>query len=76
MIQRTLILLKPDDFGDEAKKLLDEQVGLIELVLTDELKRGLDGMRAKLGDKLYQRLGWQPRCKPTILPSGRMLLPL
>jgi len=71
-----IILLKPDDFGDEAKKLLDEQLGLIKLVLTDELKRGLDGMRAKLGDKLYQRLGWQPRCKPTILPSGRMLLPL
>ena len=71
-----IILLKPDDFGDEAKKLLDEQLGLIKLVLTDELKRELDGMRAKLGDKLYQRLGWQPRCKPTILPSGRMLLPL
>ena len=33
-------------------------------------------MRAKLGDKLYQRLGWQPRCKPTVLPSGRILLPL
>jgi predicted neuraminidase len=71
-----MILLKPDDFGDEAKKLLDEQLGLVKLVLTDELKRELDGMRAKLGDKLYQRLGWQPRCKPTILPSGRMLLPL
>ncbi len=27
-------------------------------------------------DKLYQRLGWQPRCKPTVLPSGRILLPL
>ena len=26
--------------------------------------------------KLYQRLGWQPRCKPTVLPSGRILLPL
>ena len=71
-----MILLKPDDFGDEAKKLLDEQLGLIKLVLTDELKRELDGMRARLGDKLYQRLGWQPRCKPTLLPSGRMLLPL
>ena len=22
------------------------------------------------------RLGWQPRCKPTVLPSGRILLPL
>src|SRR4029453_831783 len=30
----------------------------------------------KLRDKLYQRMGWQPRCKPTVLPSGRILLPL
>ncbi len=71
-----IILLKPDDFGDEAKKLLDEELGLIKLVLTDDPKRELDEVRVKLGDKLYQRLGWQPRCKPTILKSGRMLLPL
>ncbi len=71
-----MILLKPDDFGDEAKMLLDRELGLIKLVLTDDLKRELEQVRGKLGDKLYQRLGWQPRCKPTILPSGRMLLPL
>jgi predicted neuraminidase len=29
-----------------------------------------------LGDKLSQRLGWQPRCKPTVLSTGRILLPL
>lgn len=33
-------------------------------------------MRRRLGEKLYQRIGWQPRCKPTVLPSGRILLPL
>lgn len=27
-------------------------------------------------DKLSRRLGWQPRCKPIVLPSGRILLPL
>ncbi len=32
--------------------------------------------KKRAGDKLYQRLGWQPRCKPTVLPSGRILLPL
>jgi predicted neuraminidase len=71
-----IIFLKPDDFSEEAKTLLDEELGLIKVVLTDSLKRELDEVRVKLGDKLYQRLGWQPRCKPTILPSGRMLLPL
>ncbi len=29
-----------------------------------------------MSDKLSQRLGWQPRCKPTILSTGRILLPL
>ena len=33
-------------------------------------------MRSRLGDKLSQRLGWQPRCKPTQLPGGRLVLPL
>ena len=71
-----LILLKPDDFADEARKELDRQVGLLTIVLSERQRAEIDGLRAKLGDKLSQRLGWQPRCKPTILPSGRMLLPL
>ncbi len=33
-------------------------------------------MRDKMKSKLANRLGWQPRCKPTVLPSGRILLPL
>lgn len=37
---------------------------------------GEDAVRKKVSDKLLSRLGWQPRCKPTVLRSGRMLLPL
>jgi predicted neuraminidase len=33
-------------------------------------------VKALMKDKLASRLGWQGRCKPTVLPSGRMLLPL
>jgi predicted neuraminidase len=33
-------------------------------------------LKSLIRDKLAQRLGWQPRCKPTVLPSGRVLLPL
>lgn len=67
-----LILLKPDDFREEALKLLGERAlrpprGAIV---------GTDGQRAKLADPLYQRLGWAIRCKPTVLPSGRIVLPL
>jgi predicted neuraminidase len=71
-----LILLKPDDFGEEARQQLDKDLGLFELTLTDKLRQERDQVRARLGDKLFQRLGWQPRCKPTQLPSGRLLLPL
>ena len=71
-----LILLKPDDFGEEGRKLLDEKLGLLAKILTEEQRSELDDTRKKLGDKLFQRLGWQPRCKPTVLPTGRILLPL
>ncbi len=71
-----LILLKPDDFGERARQRLDEELGPLQLVLTDKLKKELEQVRERLGDKLFQRLGWQPRCKPTQLPSGRLLLPL
>ncbi len=67
-----IILLKPDDFRDEALKLL----GDFKLRPPRGAKGGPDEQRAKLDDPLYQRLGWAPRCKPTVLPSGRILLPL
>jgi len=67
-----LILLKPDDFGPEALKILGNR--------TIKPPRGVKATReeqkAKLSDQLYQRLGWAPRCKPTVLPSGRIILPL
>ena len=71
-----LILLKPDDFADEARRRLDAELKWIEPLLTDEHRQEIDSVRERLGEKLYQRLGWQPRCKPTQLPGGRLLLPL
>jgi predicted neuraminidase len=72
-----LVLLKPDDFS---------QAGLeaIERLLKEGFPGGIperthkvfDEAKKKLPQKLFQRLGWQPRCKPTVLPSGRILLPL
>jgi predicted neuraminidase len=73
-----LILLKPDDFSADANARLDELVEKYKplLLLSKDLQTELADGRKKLNDKLYQRLGWQPRCKPTVLPSGRILLPL
>jgi predicted neuraminidase len=71
-----LVLLKPDDFSAEADSklaaLVEKYGALVNENIRDEIAEG----RRRMRDKLYQRLGWQPRCKPTILPSGRILLPL
>lgn len=71
-----LVLLKPDDFQKPAEQLLDPLLKAIGSKLSQRDRQELEEAREKLGNKLYQRLGWQPRCKPTILPSGRILLPL
>ena len=71
-----LVLLKPDDFEDEANEALDKMIGGLEFVLPKSTQKVIAEGREKLGNKLYQRLGWQPRCKPTVLPGGRILLPL
>lgn len=67
-----LILIRPEDFKDEALKILGNR--------DIRPPRGSfaipGGQKAKLADPLYQRLGWAPRCKPTLLPSGRIVLPL
>ena len=70
------IYLKPDDFAQEANRLLDQELGGLQALLGDRQRAAIDDARRKLGEKLYQRLGWQPRCKPTVLPTGRILLPL
>jgi predicted neuraminidase len=74
--EQGLVLLKPADFKADAEKLLQPLIEQLGAALPERTKRELDEAREKLGNKLYQRLGWQPRCKPTQLPSGRILLPL
>ncbi len=72
----SLVLLKPDDFSKEADVEINKLTEKFKGLLTDEIRKELEEGREKMRDKLYQRLGWQPRCKPTVLPSGRILLPL
>ncbi len=71
-----IILLKPDDFAEEARMKLDVELEPYKDKLLPRTVENIRVLREKLGEKLYQRLGWQPRCKPTQLPSGRILLPL
>ncbi len=67
-----LIQLKPDDFGAEAL----QRLGAGAIRPPRGVKATPEAQRAKLSDPMYQRLGWAPRCKPTVLPGGRILLPL
>jgi hypothetical protein len=70
-----VVPLQPKDFEDvmvrEFAAWQKEVAGLtLPRLLTDEL------VKKRASDKLLSRLGWQPRCKPTVLRSGRILLPL
>ena len=80
--QSGIIPLKPDDFKDEVLKHLEQaekelpdtawqNFRKLNEVRAKGWKRGIADMRAHAGDKLAQRLGWQPRCKPTVLAAER-----
>jgi predicted neuraminidase len=72
-----LVLLKPDDFSAEATRVLDELISQhLSAPLPPKVAEEIDLAKERLKDKLFQRLGWQPRCKSTVLPTGRILLPL
>jgi predicted neuraminidase len=71
-----LILLKPDDFRDDAAEMLRQLIEKLPAPVRQTIEPKIAVAEQRLGDKMYQRLGWQPRCKPTILKSGRILLPL
>jgi predicted neuraminidase len=74
--QNGLILLKPDDFSKDAETELDKLQKEHQSTLADYWRKETPFDRTRIHNKLYQRIGWQPRCKPTVLPSGRILLPL
>ena len=70
------IWLRPDDFSQEAMDLLQTRLRERAAAVTDQEQEELKAIQERLADKLHQLLGWQPRCKPIQLPSGRILLPL
>ena len=74
--RRDVLFLKPKDFGPSAKIKLEQFLAKANVPLTDKQKEVVALLKSRLDDKLYQRLGWQPRCKPTVLKNGRILLPL
>jgi predicted neuraminidase len=72
---QAIIPLKPLDFEAEMLKGLEHRLKLVKDApgLSEEKQAKLKEL---IRNKLSSRLGWQPRCKPLQLPSGRLLLPL
>lgn len=66
--------LIPKDFEPRMTSALD--AALKKEAQSPRLTKWEAEIRVAIKDKLSQRLGWQPRCKPTQLPSGRIVLPL
>ncbi len=69
------IPLKPLRFEEKMQKTL-EQVASRPQYAGARGELFAAHVRETMKNKLSNRLGWQPRCKPTVLPSGRILLPL
>lgn len=71
-----VVWLKPADFKDKALALLKDTLDKQKAADNPRARQYAEHLEEKLGVKLSQRLGWQPRCKPTILSTGRIVLPL
>lgn len=62
----------PTNFGDAYREGM-ARVAEEHLAVKPEL---IELMDSRADDELYQRLGWMPRVRPLILPTGRWLFPL
>jgi predicted neuraminidase len=70
-----VMFLKPMNFEEEMLKGLEHRLSAFKDV-PPRSAENLARLKERIADKLSSRLGWQPRCKPTVLPTGRILLPL
>lgn len=71
-IREGVLHITPKDFGSA----MERAINAIPDDTRQKAKPALDKLAARSRDELYQRLGWMPRVHPTVLPSGRWLLPL
>ena len=69
-----IIPLKPDNFEPLMLQGWDERLKLAPI--PEARLKEIEPMKGRIQDKLLTRLGWQPRCKPTVLSTGRILLRL
>lgn len=68
-----VILLRPDSLKDKTEPFAQP---LLAALPPGRDRDELATIVGRLGDKLYNRLGWMPRNHVVRLPGGRLLLPL
>ena len=68
------LLFVPKDFSQQTRKAIDSYLARNDLApaISQEFKR----LRDKASDKMFSRLGWMTRAHPTVLPTGRLIVPL
>ena len=75
-----LLHVTPVGFQDQLSQAIadnaEAQRELVQHYGKEVVEQGLARLRAESGDKLAQRLGWMTRAHPTLLPSGRLIVPL
>jgi hypothetical protein len=68
-----IILLRPDSLKEKTEPFAQS---LLAALPPGRDRDELAQIVGRLGDKLYNRLGWMPRTHVITLPGGRLLLPL
>lgn len=71
-IREGVLHVTPRDFP----RLMSEALAALPEAASDRFVAIKEKHSERSKDELYQRLGWMPRVHPTVLPSGRWLLPL
>jgi predicted neuraminidase len=72
-----IVPLKPVDFEKTMLEALEARLAKTEQPAPEgAAPERIEAYKKRIADRLAQRLGWQTRCKPAVLPSGRILLPL
>lgn len=67
-------------FEEDVNAALDTFTPTLEAIadqaMRDRAKGYIAELRKRAGEKYFRRMGWMTRAHPTILPSGRMIVPL
>jgi len=71
-----VMLLKPDTMAKDVQQSLEKQPRPTAETDDPRIKAYIERLKEHAADKYFARMGWMPRAHPTLLPSGRIVLPL